>query len=198
VDQSQNRKDYLKAYREAHKDEMKAYYKANKEKIKAYTKNYDKVYYEIHKDEKRTKNKAYRETHKEKMRAQSKAWHQTHKEKHKISCKIWQENNPDNVSAKVARRRAKKAGVVNLPIRTNILEYLLEIWNSKCAYCKNTSTSWHKDHFMPLNLKGHEAEYNLVLACPSCNCSKGSKHPFLFIKEQKINFTFKSYMKFPY
>lgn len=213
----QTHKDELKAYhrtyRESHKEEKnaydknhkekltvyhKAYYDAHKEEIKAYTKIYDKDYRESHKEEIKVRAKAWNESHKEEVKASNKAWHKANKEERKVKDKAWAKANPDRVRARVARRRAKKAGVVTLQIRPNFLAHLIEEWDNKCAYCKNTSNVWHKDHFMPLALKGHEAEYNYVLACPPCNLSKGPKHPFTFIKEQKICFTFKPYMKFPY
>jgi 5-methylcytosine-specific restriction endonuclease McrA len=42
-----------------------------------------------------------------------------------------------------------------------------------CVYCDATATT--VDHVTPLARGGHEAEYNLVPACGSCNSSKGAK-----------------------
>ena len=36
---------------------------------------------------------------------------------------------------------------------------------------------WHVDHVVPLALGGSNGPENLVIACPTCNCSKGHSHP---------------------
>ena len=70
---SQDRKEYLKAYREAHKEERKArskaYYQAHKEEMRAYK----KAYYQAHKEERKARSKAWYQAHKEEMRAYQKA-----------------------------------------------------------------------------------------------------------------------------
>lgn len=174
---------YQKKYYEANKAEhnayTKAYYEANKEKAKPSM----KVYYEANKENLKDIAKNYRETHKEEMKAYMKAYHKA---------------NPEKFRAAANHRRAKKAGTISVPIRAKFKEYLIEIWDNKCAYCNNPSDRWEQDHFMPLELNGHHAEYNLVLACIKCNRSKKAKHPFMFIEEQKIDFIFKPYMKFDY
>ncbi len=169
---------------EARKAYKKAYYVTNKEEIRAQQKSYK----QDHKEE----IKAYCQDHKE----ESKIYYQDNREEMNAFNKVWRETNPEKVLASKNRRRAKKAGVVNVLIRDNFKEYLIEVYDDKCAYCRKHSDKYHMDHFMPLELKGHHAEYNLVLACPSCNLKKKAKHPFFFIKEQKICFTFKPYMKF--
>ena len=70
----QDRKEYLKAYRQAHKEYMKAWRESHKEQIKAWReahkedhKEYMKAYYQAHKKEK----KAWRESHKEQANAYS-------------------------------------------------------------------------------------------------------------------------------
>lgn len=83
---SQDRKEYKRAYYQAHKEERKAYYQAHKEKCKAWykahkekKKEYQKAWYQAHKEE----SKAWYQSHKEKCKARNKAWNQAHKEKKK-------------------------------------------------------------------------------------------------------------------
>ena len=63
----EERKEYLKKWRESHKEEMKEYhknyYEAHKEEMKEYNKNY----YKVHKEEMKEYHKNYHESHKEKQ-----------------------------------------------------------------------------------------------------------------------------------
>ena len=65
---SQERKAYGKAYRQAHKEEAKAYMKA---------------YYESHKEQIKEQNKAYNQAHKEERKAYMKEYYETHKENYR-------------------------------------------------------------------------------------------------------------------
>ena len=65
---SEERKEYMKAYYQAHKEQCKDWYQANKDKCKAW--------YQANKD----KCKAYNQAHKEEIKAKQKAWYQANKE----------------------------------------------------------------------------------------------------------------------
>ena len=67
---SQEMKEYQKAYYQEHKEEMKAYYQANKESVKAKT----KAYYQAHKESEKAKKKAWYEAHKEEYNEYMKAY----------------------------------------------------------------------------------------------------------------------------
>ena len=64
---SEERKEYMKAWYEAHKEQhkayMKAYYQAHKEQSKAY--------YQANKEQFKEQNKAWKESHKEELKAYS-------------------------------------------------------------------------------------------------------------------------------
>lgn len=72
--------------------------------------------------------------------------------------------------------------------RNQIRKYLMEDFNSKCAYCgwENASYSEGVFHIEHTKSKSHNAtlidcyEY-LALACPICNCSKNAKEAEYFI-----------------
>jgi|SRR6266436_5746893 len=202
-------KAYQKAYRESHKEEMrvyqKAYHEANKEKIRASSKvrheaNREErnikamANYEANKEERNIYGKAYYQAHKEKYKANKKVYYEVYKEEYSVYGKAYHKANPEKTRNKWRRRRAKKASVISLPIRTNFETFLIEVWENKCAYCRQTSDKWHQDHFVPLELKGHHAEYNLVLSCPSCNLHKAAKHPQIWLNEMKISFIYPDYM----
>ena len=46
---------------------------------------------------------------------------------------------------------------------------------SRCYYCGRGDCDLHLDHRIPLARGGSNWASNLVPACPSCNCSKGSQ-----------------------
>ena len=75
----EERKEYMKAWREANKEEhkeyQKAYYQAHKDEAKAA----HKAWYQTNKEQK----KAYREAHKEEAKAYQKAYCEAHKEEAK-------------------------------------------------------------------------------------------------------------------
>lgn len=165
-------------------------------KDKQKQKEYHAKWYAENRENVKTQHVGYKQANRSRILARAAAYRESHRAEASATLAKWQKANPEKARAAAQRRRAKKASVVRVPIRTDMLSYLIEVWANLCAYCRNTSDKWEIDHFIPIDLKGHHAEYNLVLACPPCNSAKGAKHPFLFIKERKLCFTFKPYMRF--
>ena len=62
----EDRKEYFKAYKQAHKEKIKEYYQAHKEEQKAY----NKAYYQAHKEYM----KSYSQAHKEEQKAYQKVY----------------------------------------------------------------------------------------------------------------------------
>ena len=79
-----DRKEYKKAYYQAHKESMKAY---------------QKEYHKAHKDAHNASMKAWCEAHKEQRKATMKAWKEAHKESEKAKLKAWKESNKEHVKA---------------------------------------------------------------------------------------------------
>ena len=92
-----DRKEYLKAYYQAHKESMKAY---------------QKEYHKAHKDAHKDKCKAYYQAHKEVRKAKMKAWREANKER----VKAWREANKEHVKAyqKEYMKEYKKSDVNSL------------------------------------------------------------------------------------
>lgn len=55
-----------------------------------------------------------------------------------------------------------------------IMEYLLEKWGRKCAYCGAEHVPLEKEHIVPKARGGTNAVSNLTLACRACNLAKGA------------------------
>ena len=62
------------------KEYKKAYYQAHKESLKAYQKEYQKAWHEAHKEQRKATMKAWKEAHKESEKAKLKAWKESNKE----------------------------------------------------------------------------------------------------------------------
>ena len=76
-----NRKEYQKAWREAHKDYQKAWKEAHKDYMKAWK--------ESHKEQVKTSLQSWRASHKEQYRESQKAWRASHKEQCRDYDKAW-------------------------------------------------------------------------------------------------------------
>ena len=70
--QKRDRRDYYKAYYQAHKEDKKAWEQAHREERKAYKKAYNKA----HREEQKAYQKDYYQAHRE----ERKAWEQAHRE----------------------------------------------------------------------------------------------------------------------
>ena len=70
-----------------------------------------------------------------------------------------------------ARRARRLGALVNGPLPPGT--YAAVLASGPCVYCGMEART--VDHIVPLSRGGHEAEYNLVSACGSCNSSKNSK-----------------------
>ena len=88
---SEERKEYMKAWYQAHKESVKAYYQAHKESVKAKR----KAYYQAHKESEKAKKKAYHQAHKE----QSKAYYQANKEQLKEQMKAYRQAHKEHLNA---------------------------------------------------------------------------------------------------
>ena len=62
-------------------------------------KEYMKAWYEAHKEQHKAYNKAYYQAHKEEVKVAKKAYHQAHKEQYKATMKAWCEANKEHIKA---------------------------------------------------------------------------------------------------
>lgn len=57
----------------------------------------------------------------------------------------------------------------------------------KCHYCKcDVGDKYHVDHVVPLSRGGSNGPENIVIACPTCNTSKGAKLPHEWIQGGRL------------
>jgi hypothetical protein len=115
-------------------------------------------------------------------------------EKNKIKMAKWKSENRDKVNEKrrstpdywrkyVGKRRALKSGADGF-FSSSDIKSLLSSQKEKCAICKKSikNAKYEVDHIMPLALGGSNWPTNLQILCPSCNRSKGAKHPIDYMQ----------------
>lgn len=99
---------------------------------------------------------------------------------------LYRLSNSDIIRERDRNRRSLVANADGSHSRSDISLILIRQKN-KCAEptCgKDLSLGYHVDHIMPLKLGGSNWPENLQCLCPTCNLSKGAKHP---IEWAKIN-----------
>lgn len=103
----------------------------------------------------------------------------------------WKKQNPDKlrVNAKNYRQNHKEQGRINCTNRqarlanaegfhnADDIQEIFEHQNGLCFYCKKELVEYDVDHFIPITKGGSNFKDNLVIACPHCNRSKGTKLP---------------------
>jgi len=113
-------------------------------------------------------------------------------EKMRAALARYRAKSPEKVKAQRARsnaiwngkRRALLLGTGGR-ISSGIAERLGKIQKWRCAACwECLSDGYHLDHIFPLVLGGRHEDSNLQLLCPSCNLSKGSRHPVDFMRSR--------------
>jgi 5-methylcytosine-specific restriction endonuclease McrA len=176
-----------KVYRENNIEQravtQKTYRENNKEKIVVYK----KTHYQENKEEIAVYAKSWRKDNKEQIAVKAKVYNEANKDRIAVTSRAWQQANPERTSASNHKRRALKLNAEGTYTYTDI-KNLLTTQNSKCIYCKTDliitgKGKYHIDHIMPLFLGGTNYPENLQLLCPTCNCSKGSKHPDIYKKQ---------------
>ncbi|KKK62534.1 hypothetical protein LCGC14_3003380 [marine sediment metagenome] len=74
----------------------------------------------------------------------------------------------------LSKRKARKLANGGSHTAQEILD-LFDKQKSRCYYCGKKLTDWHQDHKTPFSRGGTDNIDNIVISCPRCNLSKGSK-----------------------
>jgi 5-methylcytosine-specific restriction endonuclease McrA len=159
-------KKSIKAYhaRKGGKEARKAYRKANSERDKAY----HKLYRALHRERDRIYKKMYNASHREEIQAY---WHA------KRRTEDWKIKARTRTLNRIARKKSAPGSHT-----TQDTHDQLKRQKHKCYYCGTKFAkgkhAYHVDHIIPLAREGtSNGPWNLVITCPTCNTSKGSKLP---------------------
>ncbi len=120
--------------------------------------------------------------------ATSRVWREENKEYVTAKMKDWYSANIEMVLASNRKRRAISRNAEGSHTAADV-RGILEKQSGLCANCKTKLfksgvKKYHVDHIMPLALGGSNWPTNLQCLCPSCNLSKGAKHPGDWAKQQ--------------
>lgn len=112
------------------------------------------------------------------------------REKKLAYCSKWAKANPDKYRAYRQRRRAKKRDAAG-DFTAAEWKAKLEYYGYRCRYCginkNDTPEGWlEADHAIPLSRGGTNFISNIVPACKSCNCSKGTKTFKEYLNEKEV------------
>lgn len=169
------RAKYAAEYRNKNKEKIRNSYKENK-------KRYAAEYRATNKEKEKKRIEDYRELNKDKILVKNSEWRKANPDVYRASATAWKKANPERVSALCRNRRAMNRNASGSHTGDDI-KSLLFLQNGKCAVCKDqVSSRYHVDHIMPLSLGGSNNKDNLQLLCPTCNMSKGAKHPADFMQ----------------
>jgi 5-methylcytosine-specific restriction endonuclease McrA len=97
----------------------------------------------------------------------------------------WNEHDAsrrDQLRVRDASKYAKRDGVEDTLTLDEWLE-ILDEYDSLCAYCSKPFECI--DHYIPRKLGGGNVKENVRPACTSCNMSKGSKHPDVWLETRE-------------
>lgn len=124
----------------------------------------------------------YAKNNPEKIKEAQKKFKQSHSEQAKAIKNAWtNKQSKEYFRLKSHRRRASMVGTVS----KNIVDYLKKVQRGLCVACRNDLTDKYEiDHIIPLAKGGLHTDANLQLLCPSCNRSKGAKHPVDFMQQR--------------
>lgn len=175
LDLKEKRKQYLAEYRSNNKDIISKKSKEYKEKNKDKLSKQRKEYYLKNKEKLLEQKKEYYLKNQEKIKEQKRL-----ERKNSTSVQIEKERIRGRI------RSAKRRQITGNHLSINTIRFLLEQYKYKCYYCNSSikhkeKNSYHIDHYIPISKGGNNDTSNLVIACPSCNLSKGAKDPHIFM-----------------
>lgn len=121
--------------------------------------------------------------HPEKARESSRRYYAEHPEKARESSRRWATENPDQRATYERNRRARNRAAEGAHTVADI-QAQLKRQKGKCHYCDCKMTakphlpnSQTVEHVVPVTRDGRNAPDNIVIACRTCNFSKGAKLP---------------------
>lgn len=176
---------YYKKWREENKEKRKKhlrnYYLKNKEKVTQRNLNWRE------KNPKRYKEtrEIWREKNKEKIKLYqkkySKKWKEENPEYHKNYMKKYTKTEKGKINWKkyTLKRRALKKKAKDTLTKKELI--IIQNRGKECVYC-GSNKNLEFEHIISLNKGGENSFLNGVMACESCNSSKGNKDVYEWCK----------------
>lgn len=179
---------YYMANREQIIKRVRAYYAANRDDILGYHRAYhianrDRIiqrvteWYAVNKDRKLRYDKFRYAKMRPAILTQNRAYRTANSDAISERRRALYAADPTKVTAARQRRRAALANAEGTHTAADIqAQYKRQ--HGRCYWCgEKVGKSYHVDHVIPLSRGGTNWPDNLVIACPTCNTSKGAKLP---------------------
>ncbi len=174
-----------KAYRKTHKAQAAATMRRWRRAHKGYYARYQKYWWKTNQTRKAAYNKAYQEKHRVEIAAYRKCYRAANSDRMRTNKKRWQRANPDKVKAMNYRANLRRrARIAHVPFERVDREVIFQADAYHCVYCGSTE-KLTIDHIVPLAKGGAHIEENLVIACRSCNGSKGTKTLVVWLAQRR-------------
>ncbi len=170
-------KKYRRAYYEANRERVletnRRWRKKNKDRIREINRKYQAE----HREQYREYQRQWYWRNPERGRKSAKKWRQNNPEKRRVTIRRWHEQNPERNRFYAHRRIARKNNAIGSHTVDDIKQQYKK-QEGKCYWCNTAvADTYHIDHVIPLSRGGSNSPDNLVISCPTCNLSKGSKLP---------------------
>ena len=177
-------KQYYQENRENLTEYQRQYYQKNREKIaerekQRYQANREKLveqqrqYYKENREKAAEYQKQYYQENREKVAEYQKQYRQANSEKYEEYQKQYLQENLEAFNARNQKRRALKRNAAGNATAADI-QARFDYHGNRCYYC-GCDGPMEVEHRIPLSRGGTHYPANLVPACKSCNCSKGTK-----------------------
>jgi 5-methylcytosine-specific restriction endonuclease McrA len=183
----ERRREYQSAYRAENAEKLREYHAAYCASNRDRDRERSAAWRAANPERMRELNAAWREANPERMRELNEAYYAANKDKEIARSVAWAKANPESVRIRNRNREARKAHAGG-KLSKNITKLLMEEQAGKCACClTDLPVSGHAlDHVMPIALGGCNMDSNIQLLCPTCNSSKGAKHPLAWMDQKGI------------
>lgn len=160
---------------------------ANASRKQSYQRHRDTIieknldYYETHREEQRERQRDYRKRNKQTIRQTRQQWCDKNREQmreyHRAYNKEWRDKNRGKL--RIVWRLNQFLRRVTGQITEQDVERQYDMQEGLCYWCSNpVGEKYHIDHFIPMSRNGKNVPENIVIACSTCNWSKGKKLPY--------------------
>lgn len=131
-----------------------------------------------HAAEVKGRNVAYYEQHREELCQREGARYYENREARRETQRAYVATEQGKEARQTSNHRRKERERANdASLTSEQWRRALEFFGHKCAYCGESTTDMHQEHFIPVVLGGGLTANNIIPACSTCNLSKKSTEP---------------------
>lgn len=171
--------NYIQQNQDKVKQSRRDHYSRNREKIQK--ESHDRYFADVEKSraESRARNTKWRNNNRKRYHEIQLKYRTTHKKRVNYNHHAWYIRNLEHarMAARLSanRRRAKLLSLDGHFTKEDIL-LAYRSQKGKCWHCfKKVGSKYHADHLISVKRGGSNDPRNIVISCPVCNLSKGSK-----------------------